>query len=402
MKINKSSIDKLRTDKAHEFFWDDTLKGFGIKIYRSGRKSFIVQGRLNGRDRRYTIGAFGSPWTAEKARGQALEYLSSLAKGIDPTTEQKAKRLQGNFSVLVQQYQSEVSIRKKEATQALEKSMINRHILPLLGKKRVLDLDKRDLQKFMIDVSAGRTAKDERTGPRGRAIVKGGKGAANRSLEIISSILSYGVENCVRPDNPAIGVEKFKLKVHDRYLNNAELERLGDALLSAERKGVSPYAVGAIRFMLLSGCRSGEALSLQHSWIDFENNLIKLPDSKTGQRVMLLGRGAVELLQKMEPHPNSPLVFPSSSGGETQISIQRIWRNIRSEADLDDVRLHDLRHNFASAAVSSGESLYIVAKLLGHSQIRTTQKYAHLAPDPVKRAADDVSDRLIERLNGKA
>lgn len=400
MKITKSSIERLNTVKPHEFIWDDALKGFGVKIYKSGRKSFVVQGRLNGRNRRFTIGAFGSPWTTDQARKKALEFLSLLANGTDPVAEQKAKRLQGNFSALIQQYRNEISVRKKDATQALEQSMINRHILPLLGKKRVLDIDKRDLQKFMIDVEAGKTAKDMKTGPRGRAIVKGGKGSANRSLEIISSILAYGVENGVRPDNPAIGVKKFKLKIHDRYLNNEELGRLGGALVSAEMKGVSPYAVGAIRFMLLSGCRSGEALSLQRAWVDFDNKLIKLPDSKIGQRVMLLGSGAIKLLKSIEPHDGSVLMFPSSVGGETKICIQKVWRAIRTEAGLEDVRLHDLRHNFASAAVSSGESLYIVAKLLGHTQIRTTQKYAHLAPDPVKSAADSISDRLAS-ITGK-
>lgn len=402
MKITKGSIEKLATKKPHEFIWDDTLKGFGVKVYKSGRKSFVVQGRLYGRNRRFTIGAFGSPWTAEQARKKAFDYLSMLANGIDPTAEQKARRLQDSFAVLIQHYQDAISVRKKPATQALENSMINRHILPLLGKKRVLEIDKRDIQKFVIDIADGKTAADVKTGHRGRAIVKGGKGSANRSLEIVSAVLSYAVENNVRPDNPAIGVKKFKLRVHDRYLNNDELLRLSDALNSAEWKGVSPYAVAAIRFMLLSGCRSGEALSLRHSWIDFDNKLVKLPDSKTGQRIMLLGEGAVQLLSMMEPLDGSPLVFPSSAADETQISIQKIWRAIREEADLEDVRLHDLRHNFASAAVSSGESLYIVAKLLGHSQVRTTQRYAHLAPDPVKSAADSVSNRLAEIMGGES
>jgi integrase len=352
--------------------------------------------------RRYTIGQYGSPWSPDQAREQALQYLSQLARGVDPTAEKRARKAQGWFADLISQYLDEAMQHKKPKTRALEEALIKRHIVPLLGKKKAVDISRRDLQKFMIDVESGKTAVDVKTRDRGRAIVRGGKGVANRALDLLSSIFTFAIELGVRTDNPTKGVKKYTLKRHDRYLNKDELERLGSALVDAEADGFSQFAIAAIRFMLLSGCRSGEAMNLQWNWIDRDHNLAKLPDSKTGQKVVLLGKGAMALLDDLPRVEGSPLVFPSAVGGTTPISIQKVWRGVRSRAGLDDLRLHDLRHNFASSAVSSGQSLYIVGKLLGHSQTQTTQRYAHLAPDPVRQAADDVSESLAVKIRGKS
>lgn len=215
-------------------------------------------------------------------------------------------------------------------------------------------------------------------------------------------MLSFAVENGYCADNPALGTKQFKLKTHDRYLTSDELDRLGKALDSAERNGVSIFAVAAIRFLSMTGCRRNEALTLQWSWIDFEHRIAKLPDSKTGQKVVHLGDSALSLIKSLPKVAGSPLVFPSSVGGDKPISIQKIWNDIRCEADLHDLRIHDLRHNFASTAVSSGQSLYLVGKLLGHSQSQTTQRYSHLAPDPIRDAADHVSNIIDGKLTPKS
>lgn len=404
MRINKSEINKLKPTNADEFHWDDNLKGFGLKLYRTGRISFILQGRLDGRSRRYTIGAFGSPWTADTARKQALKYLAQLAAGIDPTADQRARRLEGNLAKLADSYLLDGNLRKKPSTRSIEERSVRRHIIPLLGNKRISEITKRDLQKFLNDVAAGKTAIDEKTSKRGRAIVKGGRAVANRSLAVISALFNYAIECGLCSDNPTRGIKQYQLKVHDRFLNGEELQSLGDALNHAEKNNVSPYAVAAIRFILLTGCRSGEALNLQWQWIDYEHGLAKLPDSKTGQKILALGASALEMLTSLERVEDSPLVFVSSVGGTTPISIQKVWRNIREEAGLGRLRIHDLRHNFASLAVSSGHSLYMVAKLLGHTQSQTTQRYAHLAPHPVKQAADDISNHLasvVQKIDRK-
>jgi len=402
MRISKRSIDAIAVPAKDTFFWDDTLKGFGVKVTKTGKKMFVLQGRLDGVVRRYTIGQYGSPWSPDQARDEALQFLSQLGRGIDPTAEKKARRAQGSISDLIAQYVEEGMSHKKPGTRRLELALFKRHVIPLLGKRRIAEVTRRDIQKFMLDVEAGKTAVDFKTQSRGRVTVRGGKGSANRATDLLSSVFAFAIELGLRTDNPVKGVKKFKLKRHDRYLNGDELERLGKALSESQRNGTSPYAIAAIRFMLLSGCRAGEALNLQWNWIDRDHNLAKLPDSKTGQKILLLGSGAMALLDELEKVSGSPLVFPSAIGGVTPISIQNVWRKIRKLADLDDLRLHDLRHNFASSAVSSGLSLYIVGKLLGHSQSQTTQRYAHLAPDPMRQAADEVSTLLQGRIGAHA
>lgn len=398
MRITKRWVDQVQPTDKDVFYWDDSLKGFGLKVTKGGKKNFVLQARLNGDVKRFTIGQYGQPWSPDQARQTALEMLADVGRGIDPTSEKKAKRGQPTMSDLAKRYLEDGMGHKKTSTKDIEGGFIRRHILPLLGRRKVAELTKSDLQKFLQQVADGKTAVDEKTKARGRAIVKGGPGAANRSMDLLASMLTYAVELEWRADNPAKGVKKFKLKKHDRYLNAEELDRLGNALRAAEVDGVSQFTLAAIRFLLLSGCRRGEALTLRWKWIDFDHNLAKLPDSKTGQKVLLLGAGAIALLKDLPPVEGSPLVFPSAAGGTTPISIQKVWDKVRKSADLSELRLHDLRHNFASAAVSSGQSLYIVGKLLGHSQAQTTQRYAHLAPDPVRQAADDVSAELTRKI----
>lgn len=390
------SIEKISVPTEATFHWDSDLSGFGLKAYPTGKKSFFVQTRVNGRSRRFTIGSYGQ-WSPDQARQRALEILHDASKGIDPAAEKKPDAAM-TLRALAERYERDAMGHKKKSTRGIESGMIKRHILPLLGKRIVSELSKADLQRFLHQIADGKTAADEKTKARGRAIVRGGKGSANRVMDLLASMLTYSVELGVRADNPAKGVKKYKLKRHDRYLNEVELAALGAALQRAEEEGVSTFAVAAIRFLLLSGCRRGEALTLEWTWLDFDHNIAKLPDSKTGQKVLLLGQGATDLLTSMQKVSGSPLVFPSSVGGKTPISIQKVWDKIRRSAGLDDLRLHDLRHNFASAAVSSGQSLYIVGKLLGHSQSQTTQRYAHLAPDPVRQAADAVSASLAKKM----
>jgi integrase len=382
------------------FYWDDSLKGFGVKVTKGGKKNFVLQCRLNGDVRRFTIGQYGHPWSPDQARETALQMLADVSRGIDPTSERRAKRDQPTLAELAKIYLAEGMGHKKAGTREIEAGLARRHILPLLGRRKVADITKADLQRYLGQVADGKTAIDEKTKARGRAIVTGGRGSANRSMDLLASMLTYAVELGWRSDNPAKGVKKFKLKKHDRYLNAEELERLGDALEAEQKRGASEFAIAAIRFLLLSGSRRSEALTLQWGWIDFDHSLAKLPDSKTGQKVLVLGAGVIALLKELRRVDGSPLIFPSAVGGVTPISIQKVWDKVRKAAGLDNLRLHDLRHNFASAAVSSGQSLYVVGKLLGHSQAQTTQRYAHLAPDPMRQAADDISIALNKSVGG--
>lgn len=380
--------------------WDDGLKGFGVKVTPRGKKVFVLQSRLHGRSIRLTIGAYGQPWSPDTARSEAMRLLGELAHGIDPRESKHKRSLEMTVEQLCEAYFRDACGHKKPATIVNERGKTKRHIVPLLGKTLVSKLNKAAIQKFVYDVEAGKTKVDERTGPRGRAIVTGGPAAANRTFGLLSAILTYAVDLGLRPDNPAFGVKQFKLPEHNRYLNVDELVRLGAAWKSAEKDGINLYAILALKLLLLTGCRKSEVLGLQWSWIDIDRGIISLPDSKTGARHIRFGEAAREVLRSIPRLHGSPYVFPSTRDDGRLVGITKLWHTIRAKADLNDVRIHDLRHTFASAAVSGGESVYILASLLGHSQVRTTQRYAHLFPDSVEKAADRTSSGIAALIKG--
>ena len=378
-KVTKRVVDAAAHGDRDKFIWDTEVKGFGLKITPAGGKVYVVQTRLNGRLRRYTIGRHGSPWTPDMARNEALRLLAEVRQGADPADEKRAREAGLTVSALCDRYLTEGCERKKLSTITLDRSRIERHVKPLLGNKPVKALTRADLERFMADVAAGKTAIDERTRKYGRAIVKGGKGQATRTMGMLGAILQFAVSRGLRPDNPARGIRRYKDQTFERFLTSEELTRLGQALQTATDRGENGYAIAAIRFLLLTGCRKGEALTLQWSWVDFERSCLRLPDSKTGAKVVPLGEPAVRLLESLPRVSGNPHVFPGAKEGGHLIGLQKIWARIRSEADLSDLRLHDLRHHFISVGASSGESLYILGKVAGHKQASTTQRYAHLA-----------------------
>ncbi|MDG4898183.1 tyrosine-type recombinase/integrase [Mesorhizobium sp. WSM4976] len=402
MRISKRSVDELVAGEKDTFWWDDALKGFGVKVTPLGKKVFVLQYRVgkSGTPRRITIGEYGQPWSPDRARDEAMRLRGIVASGVDPA-DRPPDKVSLTVKQLWEKYLEQGSAHKKPTTLARDRSSAIRHVIPLIGEKDVRTLTKPDIQSFFSSVKAGKTATDEKTGPRGRAIVKGGPGTANRTLDLLSSMMTFAIELGIRQDNPTKGIKKFSLRTRDRYLNSEELKRLGEALAAEQASGTNPVALAAIRFLSLSGCRKSEALGLKWSWIDLENSLVSLPDSKTGARQLHLGSAAKDLLMNMPRFANSPWVFPSVRGEGPVVGIRKIWDAVRIRAGLGDFRLHDLRHSFASSAVSAGQSLYVVGKLLGHSQARTTQRYAHLAKGPVQSAADAISDEIAKKLAAK-
>lgn len=316
MKVSKRTVEKLKQSEKDQFFWDDSLKGFGVKVYKSGRKTFIVQARLNGQLKRYTIGTYGSPWTAETARQQALQYIAMIDSGVDPVADKRAQRKELTIKAVAKNYLIDGNLNKKVNTRELENRLINLHIIPLLGRKRISDITKGDVKKFLSDIAEGKSAANIKTKPRGRAIVSGGKGTANRTIAVLSAIYVYANENEIYNKNPARGIQLYKLKEHVRYLTPHELERLGQALIDAENEYVSKFAIAAIRFLLFTGCRKSEALNLQWKFVDLDEKLVYLPDSKVGQRPLYLGTPVIDLLKQLPKVEGSPLVFPSAVGGD--------------------------------------------------------------------------------------
>ena len=295
-KITKRTIDAANPGKRDHFIWDKTVKGFGCKVTPAGNRIYVLQYRFNRQLRRYTIGKHGSPWTPDKARTEAERLLGLVANGTDPADIKAQENNSMNVSELCSLYLEEGVATKKTSTIANDRGRIARHIKPLLGRKRVDTITRTDINRFMQDVAAGKTARNEKTGFRGRSIVTGGKGAASRTMGLLGAIFAFAVERGLRTDNPVRGVKRFADGKSERFLSSAELARFGDALTKAENNGINPCAIAALRLLILTGCRKNEILSLKWDYIDWDHACLKLPDSKTGAKIVPLGAPALEVL----------------------------------------------------------------------------------------------------------
>ncbi len=205
----------------------------------------------------------------------------------------------------------------------------------------------------------------------------------------------------MRPDNPVHGVKRFKGHSSQRFLSDAELARLGEAMAKAEREGVNPVAIAALRLLCLSGMRKTEVLSLEWQHVDFDHGCLRLADSKTGEKVVPVGAAVLALLTDLPRVERNPYVFPGEKMDSHFVGLPKIWRRVRKEAELSNFRLHDLRHSFASVGASGGDSLVVLGALLGHRTPRTTARYAHLSDSPVRAAADRIAGEIASAMNGK-
>jgi integrase len=405
LKLTKRAVDGLVTSGDEVRLWDSELRGFGVRCRESGEKYYFLKYRLgNGRQRWATIGRHGSPWTVEMARKEAQRLLGQIAEGSDPVEVKETERSDITMSQLCDLYLAQPVIitnrgtQKKASSLEIDRSNMERHIKPLLGQIRLRALKRADVEKFQQNVAAGKSKVDVKTKARGRAIVSGGKGTAARSLAVLGTVLSFAVATGMRTDNPARGVKLFANQRRERFLTFAEIARIGEALSKLEESGGNATAIAAIRLLMLTGCRRGEVVSLQHAWIDLDRRCLRLPDSKTGAKIVPLGDSAIGLLKAIPVVDGIPYVFPASRGAGHFVGLPRVWAEVTKTAKLPGLRIHDLRHSFASVAVSGGESLYVVGKILGHRQARTTEIYAHLADDPVRAAADRAAQKISDAL----
>lgn len=399
--LTKSLIDRSTPSERDYFLWDSDVTGFGLKVSKGGRKSYVVKYRVGtGRrapSRRMTIGQHGSPWTVKMARDEARKVLGRVAMGQDPAKDKQEEKKQLTVSELCDQYLEHGAKSKKASTLATDKGRIERHIKPLLGKKRIKQVTRKDIRKFLNDVADGKTASDQRTGLRGRSIVKGGKGTASRTVGLLGGIFTYAVDLDLVDTNPVRGVKRFPDNKGERFLSQQEIIRLGEVLNSIN---ANPMAVVIIKLLMFSGARKGEIETLTWKMVDFQSSVLRLPDSKTGDKVIHLNAGALQLLNDYTPMLKSDFVFPAAKGDGYYQGTPKVWRLVRARANLHDVRLHDLRHSFASIAVSGGASLPMIGALLGHKNTSTTQRYAHLQDDPLKVTNERVGASLSSLIDG--
>lgn len=381
-KLTKRIVEGAEVRPTEYMLWDGDLPGFGVRILSTGRRSYMVQYRAGRRSRRITLGPHGI-LTADQARGMAIQMLAQVRSGGDPARDRKERRQAITVKELADRFDKEhIEVYLKESTAREYRRNVRRFILPVLGRHRVAEVTRADVARFHHDL---------------RRIPY----QANRNLEIISKMFNLAEMWGLRPDgsNPRRHLRKYPEQKRERFLSAAELRRLGEVLdeMAAERIEL-PSAIAAVRLLVLTGCRLNEIMRLRWEHVDLTEGLLKLPDSKTGAKNVQLGEAAMAILEAVQRDRFNPHVITGTRPGKPLCDLQPFWQRVRARAGLKDVRIHDLRHTFASVAVAAGQSLPMIGKLLGHSQVQTTARYAHLAGDPVRAAANDVSGVLAARL----
>ena len=378
VRLTKRAIDLLEVDNRRVIYWDNDLAGFGLRVEPSGTKTFIVRyrpgGGRNAPKRFLTIGRYGK-LTPDQGRSEARKVLSAGELGMDPAAERSQRRKEINISSLCDLY-LEIGVEtKKPDTIVGDRGRIDRHIKPLIGKKRASEVTAADVERLMKDIASGKTRADFKTGrSRSRVIVRGGKGAATRTVGLLGGIFSFAQRQGIRADNPCRSVRRYPDKANERFLSPAEISRLGIVLSKVELNGSNSQAVNIIRLLALTGARRNEIAGLRWDEVDLDRACLRLKDSKTGAKVIPLGAAPIQILSNLMPNIGSAYVFPATSGKSHFQGIKRIWQLVRKEAGFPELRLHDLRHSFASIGLASGDTLTLIGALLGHSNSKTTSR----------------------------
>ncbi|WP_170576424.1 tyrosine-type recombinase/integrase [Ruegeria atlantica] len=375
-KLTKRAVEALPVEAKDYFVWDSQIAGFGVRVMPSGAKTYQAQYRKGGRTRRVSIGRHGKI-TVDEARKLAKELMGQVAKGENPAEEIAQHRRAPTVAALCERFfDTHVKERCKPSTQGEYRRAIDLFVVPAIGSFKVVDVERKDIAELHHKF-------------RGKPY------QANRTLGVLSKMFNLAEIWGLRPDgsNPCRHVPKYREEKRERYLSQDELQRLGQVLSEAERdSSESPFVVAAFRLLILTGCRLGEIQTLQWSFITDAG--MELPDTKTGARRIPLPQAARAVLSALPRLADNPYVIAGAVRGHYATDLQKPWRRIRKRAGLHDVRIHDLRHTYASNAVSSGMPIQMVGRLLGHSQIQTTMRYAHLADDPVRQAAEENAARL--------
>ena len=377
-RLTKRTVDALKAKGADTVYWDGELTGFGVRVRKSGRKNYVLQTRIGGKLRWFTIGQHG-PLTIDEARTNALEILAQARKGIDPRKTHAAGTEPAMSDLGKRFLEDHVQHHCKPGTQAEYRRLVELFINPVIGTNRVSEVQRKDIAELHHGL--------RRTPYQ-----------ANRTLSVLSKMFTLAEVWGWRPDgtNPSRHVKRYRESPRERFLSPAETERLGEVLREVEPE--MPSAVAAIRLLLLTGCRLSEIQTLR--WEHVRDDCIELPDTKTGGRAVPLGPEARAILDALPRHEDNPWVIVGRLPGSHLADLQRPWRRIKERASLEDVRIHDLRHSFASRALALGESLTMIGKLLGHTQVQTTARYAHLARDSIQTAAARITGSIGGNLLG--
>ena len=404
VKLTKRTVDAV-TPSANRFtLFDDDVKGFGLRVFPSGEKSWIVEYRAGSGGRgaakkRLKLGSVGT-MTPEKARKAARDVLAKAQLGYDPARDRQDGRRSLTFAQLAEVFLSEhVDAKRKMGTATHYRYLLEQIAIPEIGALKAGAVERSDIVKIHLSR-------------------RGTPFQANRLLAVIGSMYAYAQRRGIVPDNvnPARKIEKYPERQRDRFLSIDELDRMGNAIREAETKGIEwvidetkpkskhtpkpenrrtiigPHAAGALRLLILTGARLREILHLRWEHIDFDRGLLLLPDSKTGRKTIILNAPALAVLDTL-PRIGA-YVIAGDNPEKPRADLHRPWQLVSKRAALNGVRLHDLRHTFASFGAGSGLGLPIIGKLLGQTQASTTQRYAHLDTDPLRRASNSIANTI--------
>ena len=385
IKIGIRSIATIKQGEKEIFVWDTILPGFGLRVMPSGVMSFFIQYRRGASTRRFSLGRVGV-LAPEKARKKAKIELARVQDGKDPSQERKESRNAPTMKELATRYMDEYAKpRKKPSGVDQDEKNIRCQILPGLGeKKKAADVTRQDVMKMVNGL-------------------KGTPAAANRARAVLSKMMELAEVWGIRPpySNPCKHVKKYPEKPRERFLSMEEFNRLGETLAEAEYLNLeSPQVIAAFKLLIFTGCRRGEILGLRWDEVDWERQCLHLTDSKTGPKVVHLNAPSLQILQDIERKEGSPWVIPGRGLQEHLVDVRGPWRRIRKKAGLEGLRLHDLRHSFASVGAAGGVPLQMVGSMLGHTKASTTERYSHLAADPIKAANEMIGQRIAAAMRG--
>lgn len=408
-KLTKRIVDAADAREKDYFIWDDELPGFGLRVFASGKRSYLIQYRAAGRTRRYTIGLHGV-WTPETARQEAKVQLGRVARGDNPSEERQLDHKAITVKELCALYTADLNAGlilgkggrpKKPTTIVTDTGRIERHIIPLIGARRVKDLTKADINKVLKDIMAGKTRVAVKTKKlRGKAIVRGGAGTATRTVGLLGGILTYAVEAGIIESNPAHGLRKPKDNVRNRRLTEAEYRTLGEMLVEAAENEKYAMTVEIIRQIALTGCRRTEMIKLMWTEADTDSSCLRLVDSKEGASIRPIGLPVIEYLEERRKGATGTYVFPGQGEDNAFGSFPNHWEQIFEDSPLADVTPHVLRHSFASIANDLGFTEVTIAALVGHTKGSVTSKYIHTLDTALIMAADTIAGYIQGLLEG--
>ena len=391
-RLTQAFVDAQAANGGDRIVFDSQVPGLGLRITPAGTRIFIAQARVGGRKRRVTLG-FASDMALARARTEALHTLAAMRGGNDPVIERRARLSAAaakgtTIAALAEKWMADFVRPKLKPRTAFDyQQLLTKHILPALGHLTVANVSHEDVERLHVDM--GRT-------PR----------RANYTIATVRTLLNFAIKHDLRPaaSNPARGIKMYREKARERFLSEIEIGAAAEAIEQAENEGkIGPFGAAGLRLALFTGARSGEITAIQWGHIDWQRRLVRLPDSKTNEpRTIHLSDAAVEVLN-IVPRVG-PYVIAGAVPEEPYKNLSRAWIVARAYAALDDVRLHDLRHSYASLAAGRGVPLQMIGKLLGHKVVATTQRYAHLARDAAAAVNDELGAAMqaaIKKPRGK-